>query len=308
MRLILSMFLVIGGCFSTFAQQLPNSSIFGASDFRFNPAMTAPGEYLEWGVTYREQWLGFEQAPQAGSAFIQYPLVYQNMSIGGSVGYDEAGPLKNNDISINYSYKLGIGNDAQLAIGILARLNQYRFNGNNAIATDAGDLLLLQAESSKISPNFGFGLHFVSNTGMYDLAENAFFIGVGSNQLLQSQLNFAENEVANLKRAIHANGIIGARLVNNVGYFEPSFWMIYSEENLFYGTLRLNFEMEDIFWAGLSYTTDATVGVQGGLVLNSNWLGNGQLRVGGAGNYNVGVLSDYKGLGFEVLVGYRYGL
>jgi type IX secretion system PorP/SprF family membrane protein len=291
-----------------YSQQLPNSSVFGVTNFRFNPALTAAGEYLEWGVTYRQQWLGFDQAPQTGSAFVQYPLIYQNMSIGGSVGYDEAGPLRRNDLSLNYSYKLEVGTYSQLSIGILASLSQYRFNGNNALAADPGDQLILQSESTSMNPNFGAGLYFVSNTGMFDFTDNAFFMGIGANQLLANQLTFKEDSETNLQRAIHANGIIGGRLINDIGFFEPSIWVAYAAENIWVGTANLLFEMEETFWAGLSYHSDATLGLQGGLILTDRWLGGGQLRIGGAGNYNVGQLSAQKGMGFEVLVAYRFGL
>ncbi|MDV7399967.1 type IX secretion system membrane protein PorP/SprF, partial [Arthrospira platensis SPKY1] len=52
-------------------QQLPYRSSFAAADFIWNPAMTAPSEYLDWGISYRQQWLGFEQAPFTAVAHLQ---------------------------------------------------------------------------------------------------------------------------------------------------------------------------------------------------------------------------------------------
>jgi type IX secretion system PorP/SprF family membrane protein len=311
MRPNLSIILPLLCCFflqTGFSQQLSNNSLLGASNFRLNPALTAAGEYLEWGVTYRQQWLGFEQAPRTGSAFIQYPLVYQNMSIGGSVGYDEAGPLRRNDFSLTYSYKLKLSSYGQLSIGILANLSQYRFNGSNTLSADVDDQLLLQEESTGMNSNIGFGLYYVSNTGMFDFSDNSFFVGIGSNQLLTNQLVFKENSETNLQRVIHANGTVGARLINDIGYFEPSLWVTYAANNVWSGTANLCFEMKETFWAGFSFRSDTTVGLQGGLILTDRWLGGGQLRIGGVGNYNVGLLSTQKGAGFEVLVSYRFDL
>ncbi len=160
------------------AQQLPYRSAFGATDFQFNPAMTAFSESLEWGLTYRQQWLGFDSAPSTGSAFIQIPLVYNKMSVGGSIERDEAAFLARNNISFNYSYKFKTGNSGQLSIGVLASIGQYRLDATSAIFVDEGDELIVSGELAGVIPNFGFGVFYVNNSDLHNASENTFYFGL----------------------------------------------------------------------------------------------------------------------------------
>jgi type IX secretion system PorP/SprF family membrane protein len=302
--ILISFFLLITS--TCLSQQLQFRSSFGNTDFQFNPAMTATGEYMEWGATYRQQWLGFEEAPITGVAYIQYPLVDNNMSIGGSIGYDKAGLLQKNELNINYSYKLELGYSSQLSFGILANLSQQRFDGSAIISNDLDDILFQRENASTYSPNFGFGVFYVSNTRMYDLSESAFYIGIGLNQLLPQSITIGDLNQSNYKKVPHANAIIGGRIINNIGFIEPSLWLNYSVENILYGVANVNFEMEDIFWTGLNIGTDFTVGFQSGIVLKNDLMKDGQLRIGVSGNYNLGSYGSQQGLGFEFLIAYRF--
>lgn len=293
------------GSSECFGQQVPYRSQFGATDFYFNPAMTAPGEYLEWGAHYRQQWLGFEGAPNTASAYFQYPFVYSNMSLGLGFLHDNAGPLQQNGLSLTYSYKfqLGLLPSDQLSLGILVGLNQQRFDSGLANVSDQDDLLLSSSDGSTLFSDFGFGFLYVSDLGIYNNSNNGFFLGAGSNQLVSPQLSDGEN---GLEREVHGNAVLGARFVNEFSFIEPSIWLNYSYENLFNVTGNVSFEMNDAFWTGLSYASDHTVGFQAGLIFKNGLLQKGFLRLGGQGVYNVGRLSEQKGFGFEFLLAYRY--
>jgi type IX secretion system PorP/SprF family membrane protein len=289
------------------AQQLPYRSSFAAADFIWNPAMTAPSEYLDWGISYRQQWLGFEQAPSTAVAHLQYPFVKNNMSAGGWAMRDEAGPLSYYQAGATYSYKLQVGRFGLLAIGLSASLSQYQFDGAKALAIDSNDPLLIGRRSSAVAPNAGVGFWYVSNKEMYESRGNGFFIGLGSQQLLVNDLNFeGESREVALRRAVHANAAIGARFINDYSFIEPSLWIDYAHHRLFYARANLLFELEDVFWGGASLATDYTLSLQGGVILNGAFLGEGALRLGAMGTYGVGTLGSIQGLGFEVMVTYRY--
>jgi type IX secretion system PorP/SprF family membrane protein len=301
------LFLILLLSATSYGQQLPYRSAFSNTDFLFNPAMTAVGEYLEWGANYRQQWLGFEEAPITATGQFQYPFLQNNMSAGASISLDKAGPLQRNGFALTYSYKmeLGLASSDQLSLGILAGINQYRFDVNEAVVADADDLLLNNMESSSAFTNFGFGLFYVSNVDIYSQDGNGFFFGLGTNQLFSPQLG---SRTTGLPRAIHANAIVGARFNADVSFIEPSIWANYSADNIFNLTGNILFEMADAFWTGLSFSTDQTVALQGGFILKNGLLEKGFLRIGGQGTYGIGSVGDAQGLGFEVLVGYRYWL
>jgi hypothetical protein len=91
------------------AQQLPERSPFGETGFLWNPAMTAPWTYYEIDAGFRQEWLGFEDAPQTAYLGIQYPFEKENMSLGGYFMHDAVNPVKTNTFALTYAYKLEPG-------------------------------------------------------------------------------------------------------------------------------------------------------------------------------------------------------
>lgn len=269
--------------------------------------MTAASEYMESSAIYRQQWLGFESAPSTAMAQIQYPFVGNNMSAGGWVIRDEVGPVLLYQAGGAYSYKMHTGRSGQFAIGLSASVNQWQFDASKAVTTDVNDPLLAEQRSTNLLPNVGVGFCYYSNTGMYDFDGNGFFIGMGTQQLLSSDEdpNSATTTVE-LRQALHANAVVGARFVNGYSFIEPSLWVDYTHEGLLFARANVLYEMEDTFWAGGAIATDYSVSLQGGFILADSFLGSGSLRLGGMGTYSVGSLGAYQGPGFEVVLGYRY--
>lgn len=289
------------------AQQLPYRSSFAAADFVWNPAMTAASEYMESGAIYRQQWLGFESAPSTAMAQIQYPFVGSNMSAGGWVMRDEVGPIRLYQAGGAYSYKMQTGSSGQFSIGLSASINQWQFDGSEAVTTDINDPLLAEQRSTNLLPNVGLGFCYISNTEMYDFDGNGFFIGMGTQQLLSSDEDPGSGStVVELRQALHANTVVGARFINGYSFIEPSLWVDYTHEGLLFARANVLYELEDAFWAGGAIASDYSISLQGGLILADGFLGGGDLRLGGMGTYNIGSLGTYQGAGFEVVVAYQY--
>ena len=59
------------------AQQIPDRSIFAETAFLWNPAMTGAFPWWELSTSYRQQWLGFDNAPRC-----------QGVGIRGGMGAD----------------------------------------------------------------------------------------------------------------------------------------------------------------------------------------------------------------------------
>lgn len=288
------------------AQQMPyRTNLFTDASFIWNPAMTAAEEYMEASANYRRQWLGFENAPRTATAAIQYPFVRANMSLGGYVLHDEIGPLTYTSGSIAYSYKIrpGLVEGDQLAIGLMASLGQYRFDGSQSIALNPNDALLLSGRTSQMQPNLGAGIYYISAP----YGENGFFLGLAAHQLLASDLVFEEDgRSPNLQRVLHGNALLGVRFYAGSGFVELALWAQYAEENVLHAAFNLRYELEEVFWAGLSYYSGSTAGVQAGLIIGSGFLQDGLLRVGFQGTYNIGQLGEYQGPGLECYLAYRF--
>lgn len=294
--------------FALNAQQLGYGSNFSEVDFMWNPAMTATLSSWELGATYRQQWLGFEDAPITGAASFQFPFIDKNMSMGTYITLDRTHPLKSNAIAFTYAYKLrlNIFDEDQLSIGVMASLSEMHIDSKRIVVNDYNDELLPNDESSQISPNGGFGIYYQSYAGS-DFEDTYFYLGAALNQFLGSDLIFnSDGFPTNLKRTIHGNAIFGLRVINDYLAFEPSAWVNYSQPNIYNVNIGIKIENYESFWAGASFSTNRTLSVQAGLILKKGLLKDGLLRIGTLATYNIGKVGPHQGVGYECYIAYRF--
>lgn len=286
------------------AQQLAERSFFTNNGYQWNPAMTGNYDYAEITLNYKQQWLGFNDAPVTATLGGQVPILNTNMAVGGFIVTDKLGPLRSNSINFNYAYKLEMGYDGQLSIGLMGNLTEYHVDGSDVVVNDIDDVLLPEDGSSKIIPNAGVGVFYTTN-GTDDFDETYYYGGLSVNQLYTNDV-FLGTSDANYKRAIHGNALLGARFVSLESYFEPSIWLNYGAENVTNVNLGLKYEQYNTFWAGMTVGTNLTMTLQGGVILDQDFLGGGVLRVGTQGTYNIGGLGGAQGAGYEFFTAYRF--
>lgn len=309
MRLLLPIFIALLPL-SAIGQQLSSGTPFQNYRFIWNPAMTAAWEHWETGMSFRQDWVGFEGSPQTATIHGQYPFTREKMSLGGYFMYDDVGPIRFSTLAATYSYKFSprFQRGDQLSIGIMAMVNQFIIDGLDVKVKDEDDAFLLVNESSQIKPNAGIGI-FYTTYARDTYRKTYYYGGIAANQLLPSDVTFENvGSEGNLKRVIHANAVIGARFVNDEFFVEPSLWINYSAPNIINGLLSVRIEQYRAFWAAVSFTGDQTAGIQVGYILPDLWLRDGDLRIGAQGSYNVGDFGKARGMGFEIYVGYWFEL
>lgn len=305
MKKIILLSIISCALFSTMsAQQIAEKSFFTNNNFFWNPAMTGVYEYTEISANYKQQWVGFNDAPLTASIGGQVPLYKRNMSLGAFIVTDKIGPLRNNSINFSYAYKLKMAYAGQLSIGLMGTLGEYHVMSSDILVNDEDDSLLPASGSSKIVPNAGVGVYYTTN-GDDDFDDTYYYGGIAVNQLYPTNLYYGSNE-ANYRRTIHGNALLGARFINGDSFFEPSMWMNYGAENIFNINLGLKFEQYNSFWAAMNIGTNLTLSVQGGVILDQDFLGGGALRIGTQGTYNIGGLGGEQGVGYEFFTAYRF--
>lgn len=291
-----------------FAQQLPERSTYDANAFIWNPAMTSIHNYWELGATYKQQWVGFDDAPRTLMASFQYPFVDKNMSMGMYMMHDKTHPLLFNAIGFtyNYQFKLNITREDFLSIGLLGTYGEYRVDTKNILTSLEQDPLMPVDGASKIIPNAGAGIFYTTNKDKFD--SNTIYLGVGVQQLFSSDLKFdGTDQDVNFLRAPHANAIMGVTLLMNANtYIEPSVWLNYAGENIYELNAGFRMEQEDTFWAAANFSVSQNFSVQGGVILTDGIFEDGQMRIGGLATYNLGKLGSSIGLGYEFYVAYRF--
>ena len=295
-------------------QQLQDRSNFRDISFLWNPAMTGGEEYWEIAAQYRQQWVGFDDAPSTVNIAGQFPILEYNMSLGTFFNYDNLGALSLTTIAGTYAFHLepNFVRGDRLSIGLLGVFSQLAVNGLNFDVIDEDDTLIPIGENSQFVFNAGFGFYYVShaNSGFQRRRgeKSYFFVGAATNQLLPSNVFFqGVDGNVNYKRAIHANGIIGARILNEGYFIEPYLWVNYATPNIFKGDLGVILELEDSMWGGLALSSNESMTIQAGYIVADGLFNkDGTVRLGTTATINLGNVANDRGVSYGFYFAYRY--
>jgi len=303
MRNIIYIIIGLLSSVAAIGQQLPETTPIQDIHHVWNPAFLAPGTDMEVSAFYRKKWVGFDNAPNTAFVTVQYPFVDQNMSAGGSIISDKAGPVSKLGLQLSYAYKLKeiFKNDDQFTLGLQGYFYQYKFNPNGEISTSPDDPLLANSSQSKFNPSMGFGFAYRSYVEEFD-GENIFYVGGSVMQYLQSELTLT---TASAPRERHFFVNVGGKFFNYDYYIEPSVQLNYVNPEIIDIVLGAKFEMEETFWAGLNYSSINDLSINGGVILNEVGDKYSYLKIGAIAGINVGDIFS-AGPGFEFYVAYVF--
>ncbi len=296
--------LTVIGNFSVWAQQLPHTSQFNDIRAVWNPAATAFGTEMKANLHLREQWISFNNAPRTGSAFVEYPLLDYNMSGGAGLTFDKSGPVSKIGLQLNYAYKLeGIfTRESQLSAGLSAGFSQYTFDPSSTVVNDLDDPLSITGRSSQFYPSATAGIFYISNPKMYD-GDNVFFFGISYSHIYAGNILIGNY---NQERNKHVFFEIGKRFQGYDSYIEPSIMFNYTNPDLITLIFSTKYELKDVFWAGIGFSSAKDLSIQGGIILPEFGSRYSYLRIGALANYGTNERASAFGLGFEALVSYVY--
>ena len=297
--------MVVLGAASLFSQQMAHSSHLSDAQILLNPASVAPETELQFDVFARQQWLGFNGAPLTGMVAFGMPIIDYNMSVGGMITFDKAGPITKTGLTINYAYKLRelIADYDQLSVGIGGTITNYAFGTSGLVVNDVDDLLLAGSGNSTIFPALSAGFLYTSNgrRGEY----RKFWMGAGMQQIITTNVDILG---ASAQRENQYYFGIGTRIYNRDGYIEPYLNANLSRPEIMDMLVGVRYEQEERFWAGIGYSTVNELALQGGWIIPEI---NGRytyLRLGVIGNVTVSESLGDFGPGIEFIASYRYDL
>jgi type IX secretion system PorP/SprF family membrane protein len=284
------------------AQQLPIYSQYLLNGFMINPAMAGYDGYTTFNATYRQQWLGFTEAPRTYSAswqtrlfrkgykIVNNPLRRGNMLIPSTKGRVGLGAYLVNDVnakvartgaSFTYAYHIII-NEQQISFGLCAKAFQYRINTEELTFGEAGDPVISNDfRQVGYSPDADFG--FLFNGINY-------FVGFSISNLLQTSLVIGASDIPDYKTFRHYWLMAGYRYRINYDWeIEPAFLLKTTENWNPQGDLTLRVFYSEYMWGGLSYRTNNSLVAMIGVQIDNVLFGYGfDWTFSDIGNYNYG--------------------
>ena len=271
------------------AQQDPLYSQYMFNTLAFNPAYAGSADVFTMMALTRHQWVGFEGAPSMQTVALHSPLPWSGLSLGGVVLHDRVGPARQTGAFLDIAYRIRTGEKSRLSFGLKGGVNFFQADlaGLSTVEVDPSTTDL----SSKVLPNFGFGLFWHGPR---------FYVGLSAPKLLENKLTEAQSAVlTTAKEDRHYFAIAG--VVVDLGpdlKFKPSVMLRMVGGAPLSLDVNANFLMRDRIWLGALYRLGNAFGVM------AQYQFNEQFRAGYAFDLTTTRLGAYNAGTHEVMLSY----
>jgi len=290
------------------AQQLPTFINYSNNWSLLNPAAVSPDflvdDYYRMSLqaTYRQQWIGLEDAPQTQSLAGTWMPESHPIVVGGQLINDKTGAIGLSGAYGQFAYRLNLRRKHFISLGLNAGLVQYRVRATEIRLLEKNDILT-QQDGNRIIPDFGVGLFY-----QYD---DRLYAGVSIPQTFGITNTFGVgNQKYQLTRARHFYAMAGANFyLNNdkTSYFALSSWAKYLPNAPFTVDINAKYYFQDIFWLGLGGGTTDLAHLEVGFIVG-NGIGylDGRLTIGFGYDFALSTKSQLLGNTMELMTRYSF--
>jgi type IX secretion system PorP/SprF family membrane protein len=197
-------------------------------------------------INYRNQWVGFNEAPRSYMASVYGS--YKNkrkVGLGLSMVGERAGLTQRTGGYLTYAQHFSFTEKLRLGLGVSAGYMQYRIRLYDVRVVDSGDDMLTGNVMNANAPDLNAGIYFY---------HDAFWLGASGFQLLNSKLQFP-NSNSTLTHHYYVTG--GANIkFNKKNVLQPSFLARYNAPVPVQVDASLRWLYDNKFWLGFTYRTD----------------------------------------------------
>jgi type IX secretion system PorP/SprF family membrane protein len=270
---------------ASYAQQDSQFTQYMYNTININPAYAGSRESMNIFALHRTQWVGLDGAPVTNTASINTPINGSNIGLGVSIVNDKIGPSEENNISVDFSYKIYLSETYKLSFGLKATANLFNVDFNKLSQYDPNDYLFQTNIDNKFSPNIGVGLYLHS--------DNTYF-GLSAPNLLETthfDRYISKGSSLLAKEKIHYY-LIAGHVFDLTGdiKFKPSVQAKMTTGAPLQVDVSGNFMFNDKFVAGVAYRWSAAMSAMVGFQATNSWfIGYGyDLETTRLSNYNSG--------------------
>jgi type IX secretion system PorP/SprF family membrane protein len=308
------------------AQQLPQFSQYMQNAYLINPAASSLFHDVDIALGFRQQWSGFDGAPQTyyagGTVNIGkkpqqnkylYSIPISNPQyltqttaerkakhvVGGLAAVDEYGLFKRSSVMASYAYHHPIGEKYYLAAGTSLGWYGLNFGANDVVLENPTDNTYGDFIANGNRSNL-----FDINAGLYFYSDRA-FVGYSVYQIGRNQINLGnESSPVNLSDArleLHQFATAGYRFsVSDNLDLTPSVLFKFLNPAPASFDINLRAEFQRRFWLGLSYRNEDAVSIMAGLQIND------MIRFGYAYDYVTSQINNISSGSHELVLGFQF--
>ncbi len=263
--------------------------------YLYNPAYAGANGGLQLNAGYRNQWTGFDGAPQTLMAsgygtFKKKP----NMAVGGLVISDKSGLMQRNSFYGSYSYHVKLNKKFRLGFGLSVGAVQYNIKIYNAKPYDKDDDFL---RNNILNANA-----FDANGGIY-LHSKKFFLGFSSQQLASSKIYWQNSHG---KLTPHFYLFTGYNIVldkkKKEWVLQPSILARFNNPAPYQLEFNLKCIYKEMIWLGGGYRMNKVIGAAGYAMIGTT-VGK-QFTFGYSYDYALTELQKYSSGTHELILSY----
>lgn len=252
------------------------------SEITYNPAMAGNSGTLDGVLLHRQQWTGFDQAPQTQLLSVHSYVDKLSGGVGLNVINDKLGYEHSLNLKLMYAYHLRLNDKSHLSFGLGFGMVNRTLNGADLIYDDMTDENGVYVNETKTKPDFDFGLAYasekfsigVSSTHIDQPLNKATVLKVPRHYYVYAKYKFEASEKINIIPSVKV------RSSGFITQFDVSALMFYANR----------------FYVGASFRLDDAVIGHVGVDITKNF------RIGYSYDYNSGAVKSYSGGSHEIVL------
>jgi len=274
----------------------PIYSQYWVNGLAINPAYTGSRECFSNTILYRNQWMGFDGAPETQTLSSHAPLKDEKNAVGLFIFHESIGVSDYTDVYANYAFRFQLGK-GKISLGLKAGVTF--FQGNYAdIESDPDNLELdpILVNESEVFPNFGVGAYYYTDK---------FYFGFSVPKFLSYELRNSKKEMdigPENYDFLLTSGVL-LRISDDLKV-KPSFLFRYRLDDVYQVDISANAILFDIFWLGGSYRLDDDEDDEVAFMFEYQL--NDQIRAGAAYDFATGDLAGKHGGSLELILRYEF--
>lgn len=158
-RPLLCSILVFAAALPVFAQNPIIYSQYFLNPYQFNPSFAAQSGHPEVNLFYRKQWMGIENAPEAGTLNVQVPLG-RSVAVAASASSSKTVLLRNTTGIATLGYRVRLGFHHHLNFGLSGGVGLNNFNMDAVAMSSDPTLANVLQRNTYVINQFGVNWQF----------------------------------------------------------------------------------------------------------------------------------------------------
>jgi type IX secretion system PorP/SprF family membrane protein len=274
-------------------QMLPVTHHYMFDALAINPAFAGCNNALSAILLYRNQWVGFSDAPKSQMLSVHVPVNQDRVGLGLLVEYNSIGIFRETSFIGNYAYRMELGS-GKLALGLGFGAILHNIAWNELNAADPNDVQLLNNPESAILPAFSLGSYYYGKK---------YFIGLSLPLFLSQELDQRSGKYKSSNKFSAYNIFLSGGyefVINRNLKLLPSVLVKYKKEDGIRIDYNALINVNDKFWVGAGYRNkNVLVGM---LQCQLTY----QIRLGYSYDFEMGTLQKYTSGSHEIVLNYIF--